>query len=115
MQHDDQAVLVDMRCAAELAIEFLSSADFVEFQRDFKTQSAVLHQLLVLGEACKRLSIAVQQRHAEIPWNQIAGMRDILIHQYHNVDLHEVWKTVKTDLPPLVEFLQRHAPRNPRN
>ena len=75
------------------------------FEVDLKTQSAVLHQLLVIGEAVKRLSPTFRVRHAHVPWSLIAGMRDHLIHGYDAVDLDEVWRTVRRDLPALLQAI----------
>jgi uncharacterized protein with HEPN domain len=63
------------------------------FLGDLKTQSAVLHQITVIGEAVKRLSQAFRERHPILPWSLMAGMCDHLIHGYDATDLGEVWKT----------------------
>jgi uncharacterized protein with HEPN domain len=78
-----------------------------EFLDDLKTQSAVLHQLMILGEATKRLSAETRQETPEIPWSLIAGMRDHLIHGYDDVDLEEVWKTSERDVPLLIAGVER--------
>jgi uncharacterized protein with HEPN domain len=85
MSHDEIIVL-DIIHAARLAIEFKQEMDKGEFLADIKTQSAVLHQLMVMGEAVKRLSTAYRDEHPNIPWKVIAGMRDVLIHGYDIVD-----------------------------
>lgn len=77
----DEATLLDLERAARLIIEFTHGMDAEEFLDDIKTQSAVLHQLLVLGEAVKRLSPAFRAWYPSIPWALIAGMRDNLIHE----------------------------------
>jgi uncharacterized protein with HEPN domain len=74
----DEAHLLDIARAAHLAIEFKGGADKAEFLEDAKTQSAVLHQLLIIGEAVKRLSPEFRAAHAEVPWKLIAGTRDKL-------------------------------------
>ncbi len=84
----DDAVVLDILKAARLAVAFKGDLDKV-FLIDAKTQSAIVHQLLVLGEAAKRLSDAFRVQHAQIPWKMIAGMRDKLIHEYDDVDLEE--------------------------
>jgi len=84
-----------------LAIEFKGSIGKTEFLDDVKTQSAVLHQLLITGEAVKRLSPEFRTAHPEVPWKLIAGTRDKLIHVYEGMDLEEVWKMVISDLPEL--------------
>ena len=107
----DDATLLDILRAARLAVTFTGDLDQPAFLNDLKTQSAVLHQLLVLGEAVKRLSEAFRTSHPAIPWRMIAGMRDKLIHAYDAVDLDEVWKTVSIDIPHLITLL---APLEPR-
>ena len=109
MPRDDAHVL-DILKAARLAIEFKGSADKAAFLADAKTQSAVLHQLLVIGEAVKRLSPEFRAAHPEVPWRLIAGTRDKLIHFYEGVDLEEVWKMVTSDLPELIRLIEPLAP-----
>jgi uncharacterized protein with HEPN domain len=65
---------------------------------------------MVIGEAVKRLSLEFRARHSGIPWSDIAGMRDHLIHGYDIVDLEEVWKTVTVDVPDLLTALEPLAP-----
>ncbi|NBD36437.1 MAG: DUF86 domain-containing protein [Chloroflexi bacterium] len=98
----DRAVLLDIARAAELILEFRAGMDKTAFLSDPKTQSAILHQLMVMGEAVKRLSSDFRADHPQIPWSLIAGMRDILIHGYDIVDLEEVWQTVIMDVPELL-------------
>jgi len=76
----DSAALLDILKAARLAMQFKVGIDKSAFLDDLKTQSANLHQLLVLGGAVKRLSEEFRAGHPEVPWRMIAGMRDKLIH-----------------------------------
>ena len=101
----DDAVLLDLHRATRLAQDFVQGMDQTAFLADLKTQSAVLHQLLILGEAAKRLSQSFRDTHAQIAWPLIAGMRDKLIHHYEAVDLSVVWDTVQKDLPGLLSFV----------
>lgn len=71
------------------------------FMADRKTQSAVIRQIEVIGEAVKRLSAATTGAAPQVPWRQIAGARDRLIHGYFQVDLESVWAMVEQDLPVL--------------
>jgi uncharacterized protein with HEPN domain len=65
-----------------------------------------LHQLLIIGEAVKRISLEFRAAHPEVPWRLIAGTRDKLIHFYEGVDLEEVWKMVISDLPRLIRWIE---------
>ncbi len=107
----DNSALLDILRAARLAVEFGGGLDRDAFSKDLKTQSAVLHQLLLLGEAVKRLSEEFRAGHPEIPWRAIAGMRDRLIHEYDEVDLDEVWRTLTSDVPRLTTQVEGLAPR----
>jgi uncharacterized protein with HEPN domain len=71
------------------------------FMSDRKTQSAVIRQLEIIGEAVKQLSSDLTSSHPQVPWRQIAGTRDRLIHAYFRVDLDAVWAMVAQDLPAL--------------
>lgn len=69
-------------------------------------QDGVIRQIEVIGEAAKKVSSKLRAAHPEIPWKDIAGMRDKLIHDYFGVDLDAVWDTVKKDVPGLRTALQ---------
>ncbi len=109
----DDATLLDIAQPARLIIEFKQGVDEVAFMSDFKTQSAILHQLMIMGEAVKRLSPELRAQYSEIPWTLIAGMRDKLIHAYDVVDMNEVWKTVDSDVPTLLSMLEPLLPPQP--
>ena len=109
--HRDDATLLDIATAARLVLEFTEGMDQAGFLDDIKTQSSVLHQLMVLGEAVKRLSDDFRARHPEIPWTLMAGMRDKPIHGYDIVDLEEVWQTANRDVPDLLQWLEPHLPK----
>ncbi len=110
MQRDADAVL-DMLLAADSIGEFLKGVSFDEFCSNYEKQSAVVYQIAVLGEAAKRLSNEFRTAHNSIPWSRIAGMRDRLIHAYDKIDLKVVWDAVTFELPPVVNYLKRLAPR----
>jgi uncharacterized protein with HEPN domain len=107
----DEATLLDIAEAARLVISFVQDTSKAVFLDDYKTQSAVLYQLIVMGEAVKRLSNEFRAQHTEIPWSLIAGMRDHLIHGYDIVDWDEVWKTATSDVPNLLIKLEPLLPR----
>ena len=88
-------------------IESFVAAGRDSFMADRKTQSAVVRQLEIIGEAVKNLSAALTARESGVPWRQIAGARDRLIHGYFKVDLDAVWAMVEQDLPTLRENVRR--------
>ena len=74
---------------------------------DLKTVYATRKALEIMGEAAKKIPASFRAKHPEVPWKQIAGMRDILVHEYFGVDLAEVWHTVTQDIPELKRLLDK--------
>ena len=85
------------------------------FLGDLKTQLALRHQIIIIGETVKRLSNAFREEHQQVPWADIAGMRDRLVHEYDNVDTDLLWDVVEVDIPELIEFCARPCYRNRSN
>ncbi len=75
--------------------------DEISFQADSKTQDAVIRQLEIIGEASRLLPDEIKQANPQVPWRDISGMRNHLIHRYFKVDIDEVWQTVQNDLSTL--------------
>ena len=80
------------------------------FMSNSMMQDAVIRNFEIIGEATKRLSETVKQGNTDIPWRQMAGMRDILIHAYNHVDLDEVWRTATIAIPSLIEHIEPLVP-----
>ena len=108
--HRDDATLLDIAKAARLVQVFAEGKSKEDFLDDAKTQSSILYQLVVIGEAVKRLSDEFRVQQSNIPWPLIAGMRDHLIHGYDTVDWDEVWKTTTVDIPDLLNKLEPLLP-----
>jgi uncharacterized protein with HEPN domain len=107
----DEATLLDLAKAARAVLGFVQGFAKEAFLSDPKTQSAVLYQLIVIGEAVKRLSSEFRAQHPRTPWSLIAGMRDHLTHGYDVVDWQEVWKTITTDVPGLLSQIEPLLPK----
>jgi uncharacterized protein with HEPN domain len=106
----DRASLIDIARAARKVLQYKGEMDKAAFLDDDKTQSAIVFQLLIIGEAVKRLSPELRSQQSEIPWSLIARMRDNLIHRYDDIDLDEVWKTSNEDIPTLLTALEPLLP-----
>lgn len=76
-----------------------------EFQNNREKQFAIIHALEIIGEAAKQVPVSVKKEYPDIPWRDIAGMRDRLIHGYFSVNVERLWNTVKDDLPDLEKKL----------
>jgi uncharacterized protein with HEPN domain len=108
-KHRDDIVLKDIINAAQLIAAFVEGFEKDAFIDDWKTRSAVLYQLTVIGEAVKRLSAEFRATHSQVPWALMAGMRDHLVHAYDLVDWDEVWETATRDVPGLLEKIEHLA------
>jgi uncharacterized protein with HEPN domain len=87
-------------------LRFAEKLDKADLATNEEKQSAILYQIIVIGEATKRLSEEFRIQHPEIPWKDIAGMRDILAHQYDRVNLNTLWDAIETDIPELLALIQ---------
>jgi uncharacterized protein with HEPN domain len=110
MSRDDETLL-DIARAANLVLLFKQDVTKKSFYNDLKTQSAILHQLLIMGEAVKRLSLPFRDTHPEIDWKSIAGLQDVLIHAYDIVDIELVWEIADAHTPKLLKQLEPLLPR----
>jgi len=93
--------LADILTAIVEVHDFIQGMSFEEFAADKKTVNAVIRSLEVLGEATKHIPAAFRHKHVDIPWSRMAGMRDVLIHDYMGVDLMTVWKVAQERLPEI--------------
>lgn len=102
----DRAYLLHMRDAVHRCQEYAAGGREA-FRTSSLVQDAVIRNLEILGEATKRLSVETTAREPSIPWENIAGMRDVLIHDYFGVDVDLVWDVVEHRLPDLLRALER--------
>jgi uncharacterized protein with HEPN domain len=103
---DDRIYIEHILQSIERIGHYLGGKDHQSFADDFMTQDAVVRQLEIIGEATKRISKDLRNLNPQVPWSDMAGMRDILIHDYIDVDLDIVWKTASESIIQLKNLLQ---------
>ncbi len=103
---DDATRLKHMLDSALDAVEFLGDSTLDEFQKDKKLLNAIVRSLEIIGEAASNVTEDMQEKHPEIEWPVIIGMRNRIVHAYYDINSVIVWKTVKENLPPLIEKLR---------
>ena len=104
---DYNLYLQDILSAIDSIDSFVAGMDLETFQSDDKTSSAVVQKLEVIGEAAKQIPEEIRQSHVYIPWKEMAGMRDKLIHFYFGIDYQLVWKTIQERLPDIRPEIQK--------
>jgi uncharacterized protein with HEPN domain len=101
----DSASLLDIVRAGQLVLQFAQGLNREQLASDVLRQSAILYQISIMGEATKRLSREFREQHSEVPWDDVAGMRDIIAHQYDRVDLDIVWQVIQRNIPELLNMI----------
>ena len=98
----DKAYLIDISQSMRIVVSHMGDATFEAFIADIAKMDAVNRRLEIIGEATKRLTPALRDSHADIPWQKMAGMRDRLIHGYDTLELDKVYDAVSKVIPPLI-------------
>jgi len=109
----DPANLWDMLQAAERVQDFLKNKNFDDFLTDDLLRAAVERNLGIIGEAARRISEEFELEHPEIPWRQIIAQRNVLIHEYNDIDYREIWQVVSFHLPRLIDQIRPLIPPLP--
>ncbi len=109
----DNAYLYDILDSARIIQRYIADLTREEFENNTEKQDAVIRRFEIIGEAARHLSPDAQKAFPDVPWKLITGMRNILIHDYDDVDLDRVWKTAHDDLPGLIARLESYLAKNP--
>ena len=102
----DCEYLTDILEAAKIASDYVSVMDRNEFLGDLQCQDAVIRRLEIIGAAARRISFKTHEDHPDLPWSDLIGVRNIMIHEYDAVDLYIVGETVQCDLPPRIDVIE---------
>ena len=106
----DREYLLDIVSSARLALSYVEGVSVNDFLDDTQLQDSVIRRIEVIGEAAGRISSEFREQHPEVPWQEMIGMRNRMIHRYDDVDLEVVWNTAKDSLPRLLDSLDFPAP-----
>jgi uncharacterized protein with HEPN domain len=110
MRRDD-AYLLDILIAARKALKFVEGIDRNEFEDNELVQNAVMRPLEIIGEASAKISKDFRKAHSEIPWKEMVGLRNRLVHEYFRINFGVVWDTIHKDLPKLIEIIEPLVPK----
>jgi uncharacterized protein with HEPN domain len=102
----DRDYLGDIVEAAERVLSYASGLNFESFLDDRRTQDAILRNLQVIGEAAKKISPSLRAAHPHLPWREMTGLRNRIVHDYFGVDLEVVWVIVEDELPGLLRDIE---------
>lgn len=106
----DSETIRDMLECCRLVQSWTEGVDFKEFARNDMMKSAILHEVIIIGEATSRLSAAFKASHKEVDWREVKDMRNHLVHHYDTIIIERVWETVQNDIPDLLSKLQPLIP-----
>jgi len=102
----DKQTLVDILTAIQQILKYVQDINQTQLKQDDEKQAAILYRLIIIGEATKRLSDQLRERYPAIPWRQMAGLRDVVIHDYDELDFDILWNVIHINLPDILPEIQ---------
>ena len=99
--------VADIVDSIEKILSYTAGMSFEQFRKDSKTIDAVIRNFTIIGEAARHIPDEIVQSHSEIPWREMADLRNIIVHEYSGVNEKIIWETIQTDLPGLLSSLRK--------
>ncbi len=106
MKRDNLLFLEDILTSIILIEKYTKNLNLSLLEKKIEKQDSLVRRIEIIGEAAKNLPLDFKNKYSDVPWKDIAGMRDIIVHAYFGVNLDTVWKVVKNDLPKLKKQIQ---------
>lgn len=110
MSRDNQSLL-DIADSIQLIMQYVTSWD--DLMKSVQTQDAVIRRLTIMGEATKRISKPFRDSHPEIPWKEMAGLRDVVVHDYDGIDFERLKPVIEVKLPEVLRQIEPLLPKPP--
>lgn len=114
-KRNDTVIIQDIKEAIDRITSYTSDLEYDDFLHDYKTQDAVIRNIEILGEAAKLLTDKTKEKYSNVPWKDIAGTRDKLIHGYFGVNIDIIWNIAKNEITILTAQLKDIQPPNDTN
>lgn len=115
MRRDEERLRDILECIDSLSLAIVAKMQ-ADFESDSIIQKAVLHDILIIGEAASHVSQGLRDKHPEVPWRRLSGVRNVIVHAYFSVNLDIIWQSATEDLLPLrtqiAEILKAEFPDN---
>jgi len=106
----DLSCLIDILVSVRLVESYVGKVTREMFFQDTQLQDSVIRRIEIIGEAARRVSPVMREKYPQIPWTEMVGMRNRMIHEYDDIDLPIVWNTVQQDLPQLLQLIEPLVP-----
>jgi len=106
MPRDYRVFLDDILEASRKVLDYTAKSSYEEFCADHKTIEAVVWNLMIIGEAAKNIPEDMRLQYTDVPWRDMAGLRDVIVHQYFEIKLDVIWKVIQNDLPLVADRLK---------
>jgi uncharacterized protein with HEPN domain len=106
MSRDTKLYLTDILDCIDYITQYVTDVSWDEFKNNVEKQDAVLRRLEIMGEAVKGIPIEIRSKYPNVPWREIAGLRDVLIHNYFGITIEMVWNVVTNDLGEIAASIE---------